>query len=409
MGLTRRRLLQGLGFGAAGLLAGRVALPHWQRAPEPKELPPDLAAWVDDVLGDLDRARLWDVHVHVFGTEEGGNGCRVSPHVRNPLRPWSRLQYDVFLAASGVHDLEQADEQYTRRLLALHRLGNPQGRLVLLAFDEAVSSDGTVRPDEVPYSTPDEYVLRLARENPAFEAGVSIHPYRDDAVERLRRAAKQGARLVKWLPATMDIDPASPRCDRFYEALAELRLPLLTHAGSEMAVSAHGRDDLGNPLRLRRPLELGVRVVVAHCASSGTAPDTDAPPGKQDERPCHELFLRLMREPRYERLLLGDVSALTQVNRCGAPLRDVLAAPDLHHRLVNGSDYPLPALDLLISTWLLERRGYLTRQERRQCERVFEHNPLLFDLVVKRCLAVREGGHVHRFAPNVFETAWLFG
>jgi hypothetical protein len=41
-------------------------------------------------------------------------------------------------------------------------------------------------------------------------------------------------------------------------------------------VKGGNREDFGNPLRLRRPLEQGVRVLVAHCASLGSGLDLDA-------------------------------------------------------------------------------------------------------------------------------------
>ena len=96
------------------------------------------------------------------------------------------------------------------------------------------------------------------------------------------------------------------------------------------------------------------------------------------------------------------------MNRSGRPLRDLLLSPDLHPRLVNGSDYPLPAIDPLVSTLWLVRRGYLAPEERLVLNEVFEANPLLFDYLVKRRLSVVADGRTHRFSPAVFETARLF-
>ena len=39
--------------------------------------------------------------------------------------------------------------------------------------------------------------------------------------------AARGAVTVTWLPPAMGIDPASKRCDAFYDAMARLDLPLL--------------------------------------------------------------------------------------------------------------------------------------------------------------------------------------
>lgn len=405
---TRRRLLILAGTVAAGVVGARLALPGWLRRPPPRVLEGEVRDFVDRLLEGIDRRRMWDVHAHVFGLGDGDTGCEVSYRSLSWLHPVENARFETFLAASGV-DLagDRRDQQYVERLLALHRLGNPEGRLVLLAFDRVVDEQGREDALASAYYTPNEYVLQLAERHPDVEAAVSIHPYRSDAVERLEAAAARGARQVKWLPAAMGIDPASELCDPFYEALARLRIPLLTHAGAEAAV-ANQDDAFGNPLRLRRPLEHGVRVVVAHCAGTGSYPDLDEPERARPTLPASDLFFRLMDESRYEQNLFGGLSAITQVNRAGSPLRRVLRARHLQHRMVNGSDYPLPAIDPLISTWQLERLGLLEPRERRLCNAVFEANPLLFDVVVKRCLALREDGRELRLSPTVFETDWLY-
>jgi predicted TIM-barrel fold metal-dependent hydrolase len=165
--------------------------------------------------------------------------------------------------------------------------------------------------------------------------------------------------------------------------MVEQRMLLLAHAGEEQAVHAAEDQELGNPLRLRRALAAGVTVVVAHCASLGEALDLDD--AARGRVRCFELFLRLMDEPQWQGRLFGELSAVTQVNRRRA-LRTLLERTDLHARLVDGSDYPLPAVNAVISTWLLAREGYLTADERAALNALYERNPLLFDLALKRTL-----------------------
>ena len=201
----------------------------------------------------------------------------------------------------------------------------------------------------------------------------------------------------------MNIDPASPSCDAFYEALARLGLPLLCHAGDELAVHVPDAQRLGNPLRLRRALEHGVRVIVAHCASLGDGEDLDAGPDAP-RRSNFELFARMMDESRYEGLLYGDVSAMTQLNRIGPALDTVLERDDWHHRLLNGSDYPLPGVFPLFSMTTMENHGYIDNKEAETLRAIRPHNPLLFDFLLTR--TIRHGGK--RFAPSVFETRRIF-
>jgi hypothetical protein len=100
---------------------------------------------------------------------------------------------------------------------------------------------------------------------------------------------------------------------------------------------------------------------------------------------------------------------MTQFNRCEEPLRETIASPELHGRLVNGSDYPLPAIDPLIRTGMLEDLGYITARERELINQIFDYNPLTFDFVLKRCLKVERDGVVHRLPASVFETARVLG
>jgi uncharacterized protein len=224
-----------------------------------------------------------------------------------------------------------------------------------------------------------------------------------DALEALALAKRHGARALKWLPAAMGIDPASPRCARFYDALRAHDLPLITHAGAEHAVAGHDWDDYGNPLRLRSALDAGVRVVIAHCAAIGEDRDLDR--GEHGPYvPSFALFERLMNEPRYEKNLYGDISAMTQLNRAGPALARVLQEERWHARLLNGSDYPLPGVMPIFSVDYLASLKLIAPAAAPVLRDIRLHNPLLFDFVLKRVL--RSNGK--RFGRRVFQTRSFF-
>ena len=67
-------------------------------------------------------------------------------------------------------------------------------------------------------------------------------------------------------------------------------------------------------------------------------------------QPSNKPFLRMMEEPRYQGLLFGEISALTQWRRLDV-LETLLDRPELHARLVDGSDYPLPGVNSAVWTW----------------------------------------------------------
>ncbi len=320
----------------------------------------------------------------------------------NPAEYARRL---FFLNAGCAHDTPgSVDRAYVERMRNLVDGLRPGAKLLLFAFDRTHGERGEVLWERSSFYVPDAYARDTARAAPqAFEWAASVHPYRADCVQALERAKAQGARAVKWLPAAMGMDPGSPLCDRFYEAAARLKLPLISHAGLERAVMGTDIQDYGNPLRLRRALDAGVRVVVAHCASMGQDRDLDQGPGGPLVD-SFELFARLMDEPRYARLLYGDISALTQVNRAGGTLARVIEREDWHARLLNGSDYPLPGLMPIFSVDFIVSLGLLDAAAAPVLSEIRTHNPLLFDFVLKRSLR-RDG---KALANLVFETRRFF-
>lgn len=408
MAISRRGFL-GLGacFGLGAVVGARIGLPEAFAPGPPREITGAAAELVSSAFEGLNRESMWDVHVHISGIGTGDSGCWVNPAMQRVTSPWRQLKFDIYRVAAGVTDLSRADAQYVERLLALHRLCNPAGKLVAMAFDYRVNEKGEVLKERSDFHVPNDYVLRLAKAHPELVACASIHPYRDDAVELLDQAVERGAVALKWLPNAMGMDPASELCDPFYKRLAHHGIPLITHGGTELAVDAPDDQELGNPLRLRRALDLGVKVVVAHSASLGLVEDFAAAPDRVKMR-AFDAFMRLFTDSRYEKNLFADVSAVTQFHRYEVALRELLIAKDLHPRLVNGSDYPLPCIDPLFSSKALERAQFISGEDRSLLNQIYDRNPLLYDFVLKRRVSVEYKDQTYSFSPRVFETAWLF-
>lgn len=405
--MKRRHFLATLGGGALSLTGGCLWPEEglWHDC-VPPALPDSLVnqEWFARLREGIDAAQLWDGHVHLLGNGLDGSGCRINPDMDSPWHPIERLQKSFYLNAGCVRDRPGMDAAYVQRLLALHAAFPRGSKLLLLAFDWHYDRHGRRVESLSPIYTPNEYAHRLAREHPAqCEWIASVHPYREDAVEAIEHAARHGARAVKWLPPVQGMDPADACCDRFYEALARVRLPLLTHAGRELALHGGAMQDYGNPLRLRRALEHGVRVIVAHCASLGRGTDLDRGP-EGPERPNFELFTRLMDDRRYQRRLYGDLAALGQILRAGEPLQTLLARHDWHARLVYGSDYPLPGVMPLFAPRRLAAGGLLAVEQAEFLSTLRRFNPLLFDFALKRLLRVNGRG----FDPAVFHTRRVF-
>ena len=372
----------------------------------PARLPESLAdhELVQQTFAGLRPELIWDGHVHLLGTGDSGNGAWLNPQLKSLRHPLQYAQLRFYLNASCAEG-ENTDSLFLERLLALRQGFPPASRFMLLAFDYTYDQAGRRRLDLSAFHTPNEWAARLHREHPGqFEWIASVHPYREDAIEALDQAHKAGARAVKWLPPAMGINPGGARCDDFYAALVRTDLPLLIHAGDEKAVHGSGRQDYGNPLLLRQPLDHGVKVIVAHCASLGRGRDLDQ--GKEGPTTSNfSLFARLMNDSRYEGHLFGGISAVTQRNRDVSVLKTLLETDAWHPRLVNGSDYPLPGVIPLISPGKLRRQGFLSEEAVRILEQVRQHNAILFDFMLKRQLRSGAGS----FAPEIFESRRVYG
>ncbi len=355
------------------------------------------AAW-----SGIDPAKVWDTHAHLAGTGDSGSGIYVNPAMQSVLSPGQYARRLFFMNAGCAHDAPgSVDRAYVERL---HNLldGLPGTKLLLFAFDRTYDERGKPDLAHTGFHVPDAYARDLARAHPRyFEWVASIHPQAPDALERLERAKREGARAVKWLPPAMGIDPASAKCDRFYAALSKHDLPLISHAGEERAVVGAEVHDLGNPLRLRRALEAGVRVVVAHCASMGEDRDLDrGANGPYVE--SFSLFTRIFE--KYPKLAYADISAMTQINRAGPALRRVIEDESWHPRLLNGSDYPLPGVMPLFSVEQMVSLRLIDEKAASILTEIRRHNPLLFDFVLKR--ALRSNGKA--LPAGVFETRAFF-
>jgi mannonate dehydratase len=402
----RRRGLLGAVAGAGALLAGcDLSVRDGVLNKCIAELPPELRGdpRVLDVWQGLDAAKVWDTHVHVFGDGDSGSGLWFNPRMSNLWNPQEYLRRKIYINAACIDDRPgRIDLSFGANLLAQARGMKPGFKAMLFAFDWARDEAGAPVREMSTYYASDEYMATKAAEHPAhFEWVASIHPYDPRALDRLDAAVARGARAIKWLPTAQNIDPASPRLDRYYARLVSLKLPLITHAGDEQAVVGFG-EHLGNPLRLRRPLDAGVRVVVAHCASLGHGEELE--PTKAGGKPSNfDLFGRLMDEPRYAKLLYGDISAVVQSNRIGV-LDTLLSRRDWQARLLNGSDYPLPGVVPLIDLHKLVSRGLLDAGMVEPLRALRHSNVLLFDFVLKRSLSSKG----QRFANPVFETAPFF-
>src|SRR6266699_370326 len=191
-----------------------------------------------------------DMHVHLVGTGTGGTGCWLR------VKGWHRPMAAFMLRHIGLPWGAMSgdfDRLYLERLLQLVQQSS-LGAIVILAHDQVYDRQGQVMEGVGSFYVPNEYVLGLARKHPEFWPAVSIHPARPDALEELERCLAEGAVIMKCLPNCQNINCNDRRFTRFWERMAEARLPLLAHTGDEHTLPIV-RPDFADPRILTLPLE----------------------------------------------------------------------------------------------------------------------------------------------------------
>ena len=285
------------------------------------------------------------MHVHLVGNGRRGSGCWLrlgGTWWQKPLAAY--MLGHIGLRGADMHG-DEFDERYVGHLLRAVR-DSSLDAVVLLAQDEIYDADGTKRPELGTFYVPNDYLLRLAAQHREFLPAVSIHPARPDAADELERCLAGGAVMMKLLPNCQNVDCNDRRYRKFWERMAEARLPLLAHTGGEHTVQVINAA-YADPRTLIQPLECGVTVIAAHAATRSGFGDPE----------YFQVWAEMLE--KYPSLY-GDTSAWNVPLRgrwAGRSTRGLIA-----ERLLHGSDFPVPVNGL----WA-RLRGFISHGEWRRC------------------------------------------
>ncbi|MCF6354232.1 MAG: amidohydrolase family protein [Candidatus Polarisedimenticolaceae bacterium] len=184
-------------------------------------------------------------------------------------------------------------------------------------------------------------VLEVAASHPGvFIPFMSINPRRINALDLIDEYAEQGCRGAKFLQNYWGID-LNDRCFiPYYEKLKSHNLPLIIHIGSEYSVDSDLRYERADMLKL--PLETGLTVIAAHMGLGRIHhkllfwKNLSRNPKTFDE----DYFILLDMLQNHDNLY-ADISAILVPLRARA-LRHLSQQQEIHHKLLFGTDYPVP-------------------------------------------------------------------
>lgn len=251
---------------------------------------------------------------------------------------------------------EQDFDARIERILLEHILDAENiDRVILLAFDQYHTDEGTpLGPRRHRWEhgsdlyASNTYVRQLWLRYPhRILFGASIHPYRREggktAPDMLTEAAAAGAVLVKWLPLTQNINAEDPRTVEFLRRAAVLGIPVLIHCGSEAALGnmcPQFKDPMPwlRTLRRLRDEQCAPTLIIAHVASPPLWPIT----------PAGTLYALLdaLRGEFADAPLYTDLAGMAMFNKA-VWLTKLARMPEIHHKLLYGSDFPIPPIPLV--------------------------------------------------------------
>ncbi len=285
----------------------------------------------------LDR-KVIDIHTHMAGVGDTVKGLFASPKfISSPV-------FSSMLTCLKTPPSAATDSRIRQVIIEEVDGAVSIDYAVFLAMD-GVYKNGKFVASETHLMIPNDYIIDLSRMNKKVLFGASVHPYREarEMLAAVKRCADEGAALFMWSPSVQQINPEDERCIPFYVCMAREGIPLLVHGGGEFtACTARSKAEYDDPARLKTALDIGVKVVAAHCAS---------PSGKEVMAEGYwDTLLDMLRMAEGKRWdLYADISA------CCAPLKtgclemvklEIEEGRISPKRFLYGSDFPMSSADI---------------------------------------------------------------
>ncbi|OGP55871.1 MAG: hypothetical protein A2Y65_00025 [Deltaproteobacteria bacterium RBG_13_52_11] len=299
-----------------------------------------------------------DIHIHAIGN--GRDLKKIDEDVyfnADDNHHWfTRILYNMIeddlehMGADFHHDGRISTDEYFELIYAMLTQSEEIDGVVLLALDAVYSpKTGEIDEHKTDLWVSNRFLYRQvnalnerlrnesdpAKREKRFFFGASVSPNRKDWEQELEYVLTQtNAVLAKLIPSAQHVYLRDDRHKDFYQTLASHHIPLLCHVGPEYSFPEGIRKrQLDNFRHLEKPLEYGVTVIAAHCAT---------PVFPFIEKPQIKEFYALMKAANSDGTvrLWGDTAALSLSTRISLmpAILDTFPA----HWLVHGSDFPIP-------------------------------------------------------------------
>ena len=278
-----------------------------------------------------------DIHAHLLSSDVKFD------------RFYDKLAIKFFASKLGMDAKELIENPYlayTNGLMKNIRESKYLSKTVLFGVDERVDKKGKTLHKDITVCATNDDMLKLYQKNrdiviPFF----SINPLRPDALDLIDKYTELGFKGAKFLQNYWGVDTREKQFVPYFEKLKEKNLPLIIHIGSESSV--HSYKECESIEMLTQPLEVGVNTIAAHMALSYT------PLGifkalSSNPKHFNDEYYQLLKMLKHHDNLYADVSALLTPVRAKV-LRHLSEQKEIHHKLLFGTDFPVPFTTLVNS------------------------------------------------------------
>lgn len=271
-----------------------------------------------------------DMHVHLLNSEVSFN------------RFYDKIALAFFAKRFGLDTKTLSKDPYKAYTDALiHSVQNSLHvkKIVLFGVDAQVDDCGNTLHKDATVCASNEDVAKLYEKHPdVIIPFFSINPKRPDALELIEKYYALGFKGAKFLQNYWGVDTREERYRPYFEKLAQLDLPLIVHIGSESSVHSYATCE--SIEMLRHPLEVGVKVICAHMALSYEPSHIFKALLRNSKYFNEEYFTLIAMLEKYDNLY-ADISALLTPVRAKV-LPHLSQQSQIHHKLLYGSDFPVP-------------------------------------------------------------------
>ncbi len=277
-------------------------------------------------------------------------------HLLNPnvsfSRTYDKVAISLFAKKLGVDKedlLNRKYEAFVDAFINNIRTSKYVKKSVVLPVDAKIDEKGREISRDKTVCSSNEDVFREYKKYPDLIIPFfSINPNRLDALDLIDMYAQQGFKGVKFLQNYWDIDINDKRYIPYFEKIKSYDLPIIIHTGSEHAIesnSLYERVEVAN-----QAIEIGCKVVLAHFGVNMVM--------EHELKKLHhnfsfenskfgeDYFKTLSYLEKYDNVY-ADLSAIITFFRTKIVEDLAKNQEHIHHKLLFGTDYPVPFSILL--------------------------------------------------------------